>query len=380
MMTDAASPVGRKMLKPTWRPRLDFKRTGPAQYANRTGILRQAGPCIAPWGDRAVVSGGRRALAAAEAPLIKSMEKAGIAWRQHLFTGESSPANVAKIKDQAQKHKANVIIGVGGGRSLDTAKQAAAELGLSSVCIPTIAATCAATTALSIIYNDQGVFQRSVVHPRNPCLVLVDPQIIARSPGMYLRAGILDSLAKWYEGRAVCRNVENPDIHTVAALRLAEVLYQGHRQHAIAAVRLNTERQVGDALLQTLDIVILLTGMIQTLAKGTLFTAIAHSLQKGLTLMPESHQVLHGLKVGYGILVQLAVEKCPRKEFEDVVAFFGQLGLQPSLKGLGLPFDRELVLRVAEMAATNPDMGPLSYPVNKFVIAEAMEALEKRFA
>ena len=27
--------------------------------------------------------------------------------------------------------------------------------------------------------------------------------IITRSPAMYLRAGILDSLAKWYEGRSV---------------------------------------------------------------------------------------------------------------------------------------------------------------------------------
>jgi glycerol dehydrogenase len=120
--------------------------------------------------------------------------------------------------------------------------------------------------------------------------------------------------------------------------------------------------------------------MIQTLAKGTLFTAIAHSLHNGLTLMEESHRVLHGLKVGYGIIVQLCVEKCPKKEFEDVLSFFRQLGLEPSLRSLNLPFDRELVLRIADMAATNPEMGPLNYPVNKLVIASAMEELEERFA
>jgi hypothetical protein len=74
------------------------------------------------------------------------------------------------------------------------------------------------------------------------------------------------------------------------------------------------------------------------------------------------------------------VEKCPKEEFEDVLAFFRQLGLEPCLKGLNLPFDREVVLRVADMAATNPEMGPLNYPVNKFVIAAAMEELEERFA
>ena len=362
------------------RPRLSFVRTGPAQYVNRAGILRKAGDCIAPWGNRALISGGKNALAAAEERLTKSLEKGGITWRRHLFTGESSPANVAKIIGKAQDLKANVIIGVGGGKSLDAAKQAAAELDLPAVCVPTIAATCAATTALSIIYNDRGVFQRACLHPRNPSLVLVDPEIITHSPGIYLRAGILDSLAKWYEGRSVMPCVPNPDVQTIAAIHLAEVLYEGHRKHALEAVRLNAEHRVEDPLIQTLDLVILVTGMVQTLAKGTLFTAIAHSLHNGMTLMKESHGVLHGLKVGYGIIVQLCVEKRPQEEFEDVLAFFRQLGLEPCLKGLGLPFDREVVLRVAHMAATNPEMGPLNYPVNKFVIATAMEELEKRFA
>ena len=218
------------------------------------------------------------------------------------------------------------------------------------------------------------------MHARNPSLVLVDPEIITHSPGMYLRAGILDSLAKWYEGRSVWPSVQNPDVPSAAAFQLAEVLYKGHKKHAIEAVRLNAEHRVEDSLIQTLDLVIHLTGMIQTLAKGTLFTAIAHPLHNGLTLMKESHRVLHGLKVGYGIMVQLCVEKCPKKEFEEVLSFFRQLGLEPSLKGLNLPFDRELILRVAEKAANDPGFGPLNYPVNKFVIASAMERLEKRLA
>ena len=368
------------MAKKALRPRFIYVRTGPAQYLNRAGILRNAGDCIAPWGNRALISGGKNALAASEERLIKSLERSGIIWRKHLFTGESSPSNVAKIKAEAQKLKANVIVGVGGGKSLDAAKQAAADLSLPAVCIPTIAATCAATTALSMNYNDRGVFQRAVLHPRNPSLVLVDPEIITNSPGIYLRAGILDSLAKWYEGRAVWPGVQNPDVQTASAFQLAKVLYEGHRKHSIEAVHLNAEHRVDHALLQTLDLVILLTGMIQTLAKGTLFTAIAHSLHNGLTLMKDSHRVLHGLKVGYGIIVQLCVEKCHKKEFEDVLSFFRQLGLEPSLKGLNLPFDREVVLRVADMAATNPEMGPINYAVDKFVIASAMEKLEKRFA
>lgn len=367
------------MGKKAIRPRLNFVRTGPAQYANRPGILRTSGEAIALWGDRALISGGQRALASSEKPLITSLEKAGITWRKHLFTGESSLTNIARIKAEAQKLRANVIVGVGGGKSLDAAKQAAADLDLPVVCIPTVAATCAATTAISIIYSDRGVYQRPIVHARNPSLVLVDPEIIMRSPGKYLRAGILDSLAKWFEGRAVWPCVKNPDVQMSAAFQLAGVLYQRHRQFAIEAVRLNAEQRLGEALIQTLDVVILLTGVIQTLAKGTMFTAIAHPLHDGLTLIPESHGVLHGIKVGYSIIVQLCVEKCPKRQFEDVVSFFRQLGLVPSLKALGMPFDRETNLRVAEVAASNPERGQVGYPVNKFVIAAAMEKLEKRF-
>lgn len=359
---------------------LDYVRVGPTQYINRARILRRAGNYIAPWGSRALVSGGKTALAVSEGQLTKSLDKAGIKWRRHLFTGECSPRNIAAIKAKAQGFRADLIIGVGGGKSLDAAKQAATELGLPVVCIPTIAATCAATTALSVIYNDRGEFLRVRIHARNPSLVLVDPEIITNSPGIYLRAGILDSLAKWYEGRAVWESVKTPDVQSAAAFQLAEVLYNGHRKYAIDAVGLNAEHRVEDALIQTLDIVILLTGVIQTLGKGTLFTGLAHPVHNGLTLMEESHHILHGLKVGYGIMVQLCVQNCPRKEFDDALSFFRNLGLEPSLKGLKLPFDRELILRVADKAANDPDIGPLNFPVNKGVIAAAMEKLEKRLA
>jgi glycerol dehydrogenase-like iron-containing ADH family enzyme len=368
------------MSKKVRRSPLGFVRTGPAQYVNRAGILTSAGECIALWGNRALISGGEKALKVAEEQVTKSLNKAAIKWSKLLFSGETSPRNISRIKKSATDFQANVIVGIGGGRSLDAAKQAATELGLPAICIPTIAATCSATTALSVIYNDRAEFQRVNIHIRNPSLVLVDPGIVARAPSAYLRAGILDSLAKWYEGRAVLPSVQNPDVQTTAAFQLAEVLYKSHRKYAVDALHLNEARRVDDALIQTVDAVLLLTGMIQTLAKGTLFTGLAHPVHNGLTLMKESHEVLHGLKVGYGIMVQLSVQNCPKEEFEDALSFFRQLGLDPCLRGLNLPFDRELIMRVADKAANDPDIGPLNFPVNKFVIASAIENLEKRLA
>jgi hypothetical protein len=48
------------------------------------------------------------------------------------------------------------VIGVGGGALLDSAKVLARRLGVPLVAIPTIAATCAAWTPLSVWYSDAG--------------------------------------------------------------------------------------------------------------------------------------------------------------------------------------------------------------------------------
>jgi glycerol dehydrogenase len=343
-------------------------------------VLDEAGEYVAPWGDRALISSGRNALAATEERLLKSLARSGITWREYLFTGECCPENISKIKKQAEDFGGDVVIGVGGGKSLDTAKAAATELCIPAICIPTIAATCAATTALSVIYDERGIFQKALVLPNSPSLVLVDPGIIANAPDLYLRSGILDSISKWYEGRSLYQRIRNPSVQTCAAIRLAEVLYEGLRRHALDAVRLISQRKVEDSLIQTLDLILYLTGLIQSLGRGTLLTGLAHCIHNGMTLLKESHRVLHGIKVGYGIIVQLSVEKCPKQEFDEVVSFFRQLGLEPSLKALNLPCGRHIVMRIAEKAANDPDMGPLAYPVNKELIASAMEELERKFS
>ena len=312
------------MAKKALQPRLSFMRTGPAQYVNRAGILRKAGDCIAPWGNRALISGGNNALAAAADQLTKSRTRPASSGASTCSPAKPVPPMSLNQGRGGETSEPMSSLASAAGNLWTLPSRLLPELSLPVVCIPTIAATCAATTALSVIYNDRGEFVRASIHARNPSLVLVDPEIITRSPGIYLRAGILDSLAKWYEGRSVWPCVQNPDVQTSAAIQLAEVLYKGHRKHASEAVRLNAEHRVDNALIQTLDLVILLTGMIQTLAKGTLFTAIAHSLHNGMTLMKESHGVLHGLKVGYGIIVQFSVEKCPKKEFTKM--FFPSSG------------------------------------------------------
>jgi glycerol dehydrogenase len=69
------------------------------------------------------------------------------------------------------------------------------DLNLPAVCLPTIAASDAPCSALSVVYTPDGTFDRLQFYKRNPDLVLVDTTIIARAPERYLVAGMGDAMA-----------------------------------------------------------------------------------------------------------------------------------------------------------------------------------------
>ncbi len=358
-------------------PNTEYLQTAPVQYVNHKGIIYESGKYISQWGNRALISGGKRALQAVEKHLINSLEISKIHWEKHLFTGECCDENISIIKNKLKSIKANILIGVGGGKALDAAKAAAEECRIPIVCIPTIAATCAAVTALSVIYSREGVFEKAFFLTTNPNLVLVDPNVIANAPVIYLEAGILDSLAKWYEGIAVFQGIDNPDIYTSSAICLAKMLNKQIHEKAIRAVKLVKEHTVEETLLHVIDLIVYLTGVIQSMGQKTLRGGIAHAINNGLTIVKKSHDLPHGLKVGYGIIVQLILEKLPKKQIKDTVSFFRKLDFEPSLKGLNLAINRDVIVRIAEKAANDPYTGKMPFPVKAEMIVSAMEELEE---
>lgn len=119
----------------------------------------------------------------------------------HEFGGECSLAEVERIKQAATQNKSQVIVGAGGGKVLDAARAAAADLNLLVVNCPTVASSDAPCSALSVIYSDEGVVQGFRFYRKNPDLVLVDTQVIALGPPRLLVAGMGDALATWFEAK-----------------------------------------------------------------------------------------------------------------------------------------------------------------------------------
>ena len=97
------------------------------------------------------------------------------------------------------------------------------------VVVPTIASTDAPCSALAVIYTEDHVFESYYIFPRNPDMVVVDTEVIARSPARFLVSGMGDALATWFEAdacrKAFAKNMPGGD-STEAALALAHLCFE----------------------------------------------------------------------------------------------------------------------------------------------------------
>lgn len=318
----------------------------PAQVVRGSGIVASAGNRIAALGQRPLLVGGQRALAAASAPLSQALKNLAVGTAPHC-TG-CSEAMLKTLHGAIAQHSTDVIIGVGGGKALDTAKLLAHQAGLPVVTIPTSAATCAAWTALSNVYSDEGAFLYDVALDRCPDLLLLDYGLVATAPQRTLVAGIGDALAKWYEASVSSGASEQALI--VAAVQQARVLRDLLFQKTPAALA----DPNGAAWQEVVDACVLLAGVIGGLGGAQCRTVAAHAVHNGLTHVKASQGTLHGEKVAYGILVQLRLEEMHQKSSlaqtarRQLIQFYDATGLPKALGDLGMA---EVSLRDLQRAA-----------------------------
>ncbi|WP_231575398.1 iron-containing alcohol dehydrogenase family protein [Paenibacillus sp. FSL P4-0081] len=276
---------------------------------------------------------------------VKSWAAAGRYWPQldgteihyHVYGGECTYGERDAIAGYAAEHQLQAIVAVGGGKITDVVKSAAAKLNLPAVILPTLAATCAAWSSLSVMYDAQGAYIRFDVFPRSNALVLLDPAVIAASPPELLAAGIGDTLAKWYEADAIIRHLPAPPVEVELALFTARKCRDHLLEYSAAALAAVSAGVLDDALTRTVETIIMVGGLVGGFGEDYGRTAGAHSVHDALTAIPEAHSLLHGSKVAYGVLVQLALEE-NFAEIEELLPFYRQIGLPASLADMGLDF------------------------------------------
>ena len=266
------------------------------------------------------------------------------------FGGECSDEEIARIGALAGSKGCDIILGIGGGKALDTAKAVAHGLHLPVAIAPTLASTDAPCSALSVIYTPDGAFKRYLVLPRNPDLVLVDTGVIAKAPVRFLVSGMGDAFATWFEAED-CRLKRGANMTgrpgPMSAYGLARLCHETLLDYGALARTACENKVVTPALDRIVEANTLLSGL--GFESGGL--AAAHAIHNGLTALAATHAYWHGEKVAIGVQAMMMLADKDPDTIETVYAFSEAIGLPTTLAeiGLGEVTDAEL-LTVAERA------------------------------
>jgi glycerol dehydrogenase len=266
------------------------------------------------------------------------------------FGGECCEKELSKLAAIIEEREVDVLVGMGGGKAIDTAKIAADRAKIPVIVVPTIASTDAPCSGCAVLYSEQGVFERVYYQKLNPAAVLVDTAIIADAPVRFLVAGMGDALATWFEARS-CGQTQSANecggLDTLTGLDLARLCYDTLLRYG-ASARIAAERHiVTPALEHIVEANILLSGL--GFESGGL--ASAHSIHNGLTALEETHAYYHGEKVAFGLLAGLQLTDAAPEEVAAVYAFCEAEGLPTTLADIGLPdVDHNRLMLVAQKA------------------------------
>ncbi len=255
-----------------------------------------------------------------------SLEDAGYQVYQEDFHGECTKGEVQRLVDLAKEKGCDCIIGVGGGKVLDTAKGVAYYGGYSNVIVPTVASSDAPTSALSVYYHEDGVLDEVVMYDKNPDMVLVDTKVIAQAPVRLLIAGIGDALATYFEARGCVEGYKDNFVggtFTKSSYALAELCYKTLLEDGALAVEAVKQQRVTKAVNNVIEANTLLSGI------GFESNGVtgAHSVYYGFTVLPEHLQMYHGEFVAFGTIVLLLLENRSKEELDEVLKFCVEVGL-----------------------------------------------------
>jgi glycerol dehydrogenase len=343
----------------------------PGKYIQGVGALSELPALIELLGKKGLILASPSANA-------KVLSGCGVDWRARavpieVFRGECCENELGRLSAAIARTHADVIVGVGGGKTIDTAKIAADRARIPVVVVPTIASTDAPTSGCAVIYTDDGVFVVVCYQRMNPAAVLVDVGIIAAAPTRFLVAGMGDALSTWFEART-CERTHSPNecggYGTAAGFAIARLCYETLLSHGVAARRANDSHLVTPALDRIVEANILLSGI----GFESAGLATAHSVHNGLTALPETHSSYHGEKVGFGVLVGLQLTDAPADETATVYSFCEDVGLPTTLAEIGLgKADRRQLMLVAEKACA-PDQ-PIHHEASVITPAGVLDAM-----
>ncbi len=345
----------------------------PGRYIQGPGVLTTLGKEIKRFGKKGFILTDPFVYDEILPDVLSDIEKDAKLGKER-FEGECTDKEIKRLTKKSEEFDADVVIGFGGGKTIDTAKAVAHEMKKPVIILPSLASTDAPCSALSVIYTEAGEVDRYLFLPENPNIVMVDTNIVVNAPVRFLVSGMGDALATWFEAES-CMTAYSPNMTgnhgSMTAYFLAQLCYETLIEYGIAAKDACEAGISTPALEKVVEANTLLSGL--GFESGGLATA--HSIHNGLTVLEGTHDYYHGEKVAIGILVSLWLTDKSIDLIDEVYGFCQNVGLPVALEQIGLKdiSDEDLVKVAKASVKEQETIYNEAIPVNADSVFKALK-------
>jgi len=350
----------------------------PRKYVQGKGVLSEAGKYAALVGPKALILWDAVVRQIAQKPLLDGLKAAGVEAVECMFNGQCTKAEAERVAGEIRSCGAKVVLGVGGGKILDTAKAAAAWTDIAMITVPTIASTDSPTSAATVWYDDDGNCVGWDCWKFNPEAVIVDTALIAQAPVRAFVAGMGDALSTWLECEAGHKSRPvglSGGQATMASMAIARLCFETLLEWGIEAKAAVECKVVTPAVEKVVEANVLMSGL--GFESGCL--ASSHAVANALSNLADCHSSMHGEKVGFGIVTQLCLdEEAACDEAYAIVDWMIEVDLPVCFADLGIQdTSREHLRPVAEAAAAEGNISHWhNFKVSTESILDAMYAAD----
>lgn len=323
----------------------------PTKYVQGPKAIESIGYYTKALGEKALLISDDICLKIAGEVAKVSFERERLDYEICVFNGECTKKEINRLVELIRSSKCDIVVGLGAGKVLDTARAAAFEADAKLVMAPTSCTSTAPISSSSVVYKDDHTFEEELVYPRNPDIILADTSIIVKAPVDHFVAGIGDALAAYYEG-AACEisraKAIDGGMRTQTVSSIAKACRENLFYYAVEAKEAVKQRQVTTAVERVVEAVFLMAG----LSFEGPSCAAAHAIDTGmLNTIEELQKFRHGEIVAFTTLAQIVLEQYPLEEVKRYVMLIKELGLPTCFKDFGIEDINEARLKKAAEAA-----------------------------
>lgn len=349
----------------------------PAFYIQGPGSLSLLGEKVATLGRSVVAICDTVVLPHIEAELSESLSRQDISPTVIPFDADVTIGEMDRLAEAVRRQGGEVVVGIGGGRTLDTAKGVARRTGLPFVSVPTVASTDAPSTRGIVIYDDHHTMVAVEQMDENPAFVIVDTAVIAKAPARLLRGGIGDALTAKFEAEGAWKGTGLSKQGTrplKTGVMLGDLCYRMLLEHGPGAMKVAGTGEVTPDLEAAIEAILWLSAV--AFENTGLSVAHAVATELGAIEAVRKHS-LHGEHAAYGTLVQAVAEGRPEDELKTLFGFYDEIGMPRRLTGLGLPVvDDAAIENLATTCARSPFLVNQERRLDANDLATAFKAVE----